>query len=252
MRSYAQIGVVADKAYVLDTLRSNSYSTGLSFLFYISDNEMKDHTVYRFLNSAHFNYVFQKSDLDLSLRQTIERDDDGTWSSNNLVLLSSGLFKYKPVDKERITLRRFYPEPIAIYQDNSDRGLRRRFQLGTLVHPWAYYHPRFNASVGVGIVYDWSSWEVNDPDEIAAASPGLREKIEFVNARVNLRKGMYQDHSEWRPMLLLTLNYQLSDVVSFNLNTSYQQAVASTPKAATANRSLNLFFIIKNELKKMD
>lgn len=227
LHCHAQIGVVADKAYVLDTVRANTYSAGLSFLFYIADNEMKEHTTYRFLNSAHFNYVFTKTDLELSLRQTLEREDDGGWSSNNLLLLSSGIFKYKPIGRDNVVLRRFYAEPIAVYQDNSDRGLRWRFQLGALFHPRGYFHPKFNINIGLGMVYDWSSWEVNDQDEIDDASPGLREKIQFVNARVKLRKNMYQDHNEWRPMLLLTVNYKMNDIVSFTLNTSYQQSLVS-------------------------
>ena len=226
-KGYGQIGVIADKAYVLDTLKTNSYSAGLSFLFYLSDNEMKDYTNYRFVNSAHFTYVFEKSDIEVSLRQTMEHESDGDWYNNHLVLLSSGLFKYKPIDEKRTVLQKFYAEPIAIYQSNSDHGLRRRFQVGALVHPWGFYRPKFNFNVGVGAVYDWSSWEVNDQKEIAGASPELQEKIRFINARVDLRKDMYQDHSEWRPMLLLSVDYRLSGTVSFNLNAAYQQSLVS-------------------------
>lgn len=226
-RSYGQIGVIADKAYVLDTLRMHSYSAGLSFLFYISDNEMNDHTTYRFLNSAHFTYLFQATDIELSLRQSIERGSDSEWTSSQLIMLSSGIFKYKPIDDVRAVLRKLYPEVLFIYQDNSDRGLRRRFQLGALVHPWAFFHPKFNVNIGAGIVYDWSAWEVNKQEEIEASSPELQEKIRFVNSHMKLRKNKYQDHSEWRPMLLIAMNYKMSKTVSFNLNTSYQQSLTS-------------------------
>ena len=227
LQGQAQIGVIADKAYVLDTLKTNSYSAGLSFLFYVSDNEMKEHTNYRFANSGHFTWLFEKTDIEASLRQIVERQSDGEWISNDFVLLSSGIHKYRPIGDGKTILRKTYAEPIFIYQDNSDRGLRRRFQAGALFHPWGLIRPKFNVNVGLGIVRDWSSWEVNDAEEIAAASPELREKIEFINSRVDLRKGMYQDHSEWRPMLLLTMHYRLNERVNFNINTSYQQSLKS-------------------------
>ncbi|WP_295939029.1 hypothetical protein [uncultured Alistipes sp.] len=227
MKTHAQIGVVADRAYVLDTLRAHSYSTGISALFYLADKEMDDHATFRMLNSAHFNYVFERFDIEVSLRQTIEKDDDGDWTSNNLLLLASGLFKYKSIGGGKVILRKLYAEPIAVYQDNSDRGLKRRFQVGALFHPWGYIRPRFNINVGIGIVHDWSSWEVNKQSEIDAAKPALREKILFVNSRVKLRKNMYMDHAEFRPMVLLAMNYNLRDVVDFSLNTSYQQSLVS-------------------------
>ena len=227
LRGRAQIGVVSDRADALDTLRTHSWSAGLSFLFYISDDEMNDHTTYRFLNSAHFTYVFNRTDVEMGLRQAIERQDGGKWVSNNLLMLSAGIYKYKPLGNGNAVLRKLYVEPIAVYQDNSDRGLRRRFQLGGLFHPWGYYRPKFNANIGVGVVYDWSSWEVNDRRAIEAAPPALREKIEFINSRVRLRKDMYQDFSEWRPMLLATVNYKMSSAVNFLLYAAYQQSLVS-------------------------
>lgn len=226
-KGLGQIGVIADKAYVLDTLRAHSYSAGLSFLFYISDNEMDAHASYRFLNSAHFTYLFSKTDIELSLRQSIGRGDDSEWSTTQLIMLSSGIYKYRPINPTDVVLRKLYPELLFIYQDNSDRGLKRRFQLGVLVHPWALFRPKFNVNVGVGIVYDWSSWEVNEQGEIDGSAPELQEKIRFINSHMRLRKNMYQDHSEWRPMLLLVVNYKMNQTVSFNLNTSYQQSLTS-------------------------
>lgn len=227
LRGYGQIGVIADKAYAHDTLRTNSISVGYSFLFYISDDEMNAHTNYRFLNSGHFDYVFKTTDIDLSLRQTIERESDGGWSSNNLVYLSSGISKYKPIAEDKAVLRKLYPEPIAIFQNNTDRGLHRRFQFGGLLHPWSYFHPKFNINIGVGVVYDWSSWEVNNQNEIDDASPELKEKIQYINSRIKLKDNMYQVHNEWRPMLMLSINYRVINEVSFNLNTSFQQSLVS-------------------------
>ncbi|MDL2319883.1 hypothetical protein LJC45_01985 [Alistipes sp. OttesenSCG-928-B03] len=223
--AFAQTEVIADKAYVLDTLRSDSHSSSLGLLFYVSDGEMDDAS-FRLAASAHFTYVFRRHDIELSFRQ-IADCDGGVWDNNSLLLLSGGMMKYRPIDGGRTVLRRLYVEPVFIYQNNSDRGLRRRFQLGALVHPWGYYRPKFNIYFGIGAVYDWSSWEVNDAAEIAAADPALREKIEFVNARIRMRKGMYQDHSEWRPMLLLTVNYKANNTISLKLNTSFQQSLRS-------------------------
>ncbi len=226
-KSSGQIGVIADRAYVLDTLRTHSRSTGISFLFYISDDETNDHTDFRFINSAHFNYVFTRTDFELSLRQLLERKDDGEKVSNHLVFLGTGIRKFDPIDDRTAVMRKIYPEAIAIYQDNSDRGLRRRFQTGALLHPWARFKRKYNFNVGIGFVYDWSSWEVNDKSEIDDASPELREKIEFVNSRVTLRKDMYQDHNEFRPIVYIVANYRVTDLVTVKLSTLYQQSLKS-------------------------
>ncbi len=227
MKSYGQIEVIANKVYSLDTLKTNSVSLNLDLLLYVSDNEMDQFTEIRVANSALFNYLFRNTDIELTFRQIIERQDDGSFYFNHYLMLSSGIYKYKPIDKKRTMLRKFYPEPIFIVQNNSDRGLRWRFQIGVLFHPWAIIRPKFKLNFGLGFVYDWSSWEVNNMDKIDAVSSGLKDKILFINSHIKLRKNMYQDHSEFRPMLLLNLDYKINNILRLAYHTSFQQSLTS-------------------------
>lgn len=226
-KSFGQVGITADEAYLLDTLRTHSYSAGLSFLFFISDSEMKDYTNLRLHNSLHFNYMFEKTDTEMGFRQFIERKDNGDWISNQQLFLYGGFFKYRTINPDIAVQRKVFPEAVAIYQDNTDRGLRRRFQLWAMIHPWGLYKPKFSLNFGVGILHDWSSWEVNDKKEIDAVSPELREKILFINSRIKLRKNMYQDHNEWRPVVYVTFDYHINEVITAKFSAAYQQSLVS-------------------------
>ena len=225
INGYGQIDVIADKSYQLDSLNINSFSTDVNVLFSISDNENNDHTDFKFLSSARFSYLFKNTDIEFSFRQMLERTEDGTFESKHYLFLSSGIFKFRPISRFTTKFNKIYFEPLFIFQNNSDRGLHRRFQAGILLHPWGFIHPKFKMNAGIGFVRDWSSWEVNDTNEIEEVSPELQEKIRFVNSHISLKDNMYQLHSEWRPMLLLNLNYQINDIITFNLNTSVQQSL---------------------------
>ena len=227
IESYGQIEAIAGKVYKYDTLSPHSYSVAVDALFHISKDEMDKYTDYKFANILGFNYLFEMADLELVLRQMIERQDDGMFALNHYVMLSSGIWKYKPINKKQVVLRTLYLEPVFIFQNNSDRGLQHRFQIGALFHPWSFIRPKFSFYLGIGAVYDWSSWKVNDTARINASSPELREKIVFINHRIDLRKNLYQDYSEFRPMLLLNVKYKLNEILNFNLSLSFQQSLFS-------------------------
>ncbi len=224
---YAQVEVIEGKEYKYDTLNINSFSLNFDLLFHISDDEMNEYTDYEFSHSTRFNYLFKRIDMDLIFRQILERQDDGSFYYNHFLFLSSGIYKYKPVSKGRTVLRSLYPEPLFIYQNNSDRGLQRRFQLGALLHPWALVRKRIKLNFGVGFVYDWSSWSVNDSNKINDAPAELQEKIRFINERITLRKNKYQDYSEFRPMLLINMHYDVNDILNIYWGFSYQQSLSS-------------------------
>lgn len=227
IESYGQIEAIANKAYKYDTLNTYSYSIGVDLLFHISGDEMDKYMDYKFVNTLGFNYLFEMADLELVFRQIIERQDDGSCGLNQYLMLSSGIWKYKPINKKQVIMRTLYLEPIFIFQNNSDRGLQRRFQIGALFHPWSLIRPKFSFYLGIGAVYDWSSWKVNDTIKINVSSPELKEKILFINNRIDLRKNMYQDYSEFRPMLLLSMNYRLNDILNFYISLSFQQSLFS-------------------------
>jgi hypothetical protein len=124
-------------------------------------------------------------------------------------------------------VRPFYPEAVFIIQNNTGRGLQWRFQTGVLLHPLKVIYPKFKLNLGLGLVYDWSSWEVNNTTKINAVTPEMREKILFINSHTKLKKDMYQHHYEWRPMLLLNADYKASNMLIFNFITSYQQSLVS-------------------------
>jgi len=90
-----------------------------------------------------------------------------------------------------------------------------------------YYTPKIKIGVGLGCLYDWSSWEVNDIDKINAAPPEWIDMIYFVNSHSKLRKNMYMDFSEFRPTLFLSVDYQVNDYLNFNVFLSHQQSLVS-------------------------
>jgi hypothetical protein len=122
------------------------------------------------------------------------------------------------------------PTPVFIFQNNSGRGLNRRFQTGLFFFPVRHFRPTLTFNAGVGCLYDWSSWEVNNRDRIEAFPAATKEKILFINSHSSLRKDMYMDFSEWRPTLFLTINYQMNDILSVGLFSSYQQSLVSPYK----------------------
>ncbi|MDR1724568.1 MAG: hypothetical protein LBR84_11585 [Tannerella sp.] len=227
LHAVGQIDAIADKSYRLDTLRVNSIYANINMLFSISDNENYKYVAFKFVNSARLSYLFRHTDVELSFRQILERTSKGEFNSKHYVMLSSGLYKYRPLSMFSTKVRKIYIEPLFIFQNNDDRGLHWRWQVGALVHPWSFVKPKFKMNIGVGVVRDWSSWEVNNNVEIDALPEDRRERILFVNSHIKMTDNMYQNHSEWRPMLLLNLNYRISDIVTFNLNTSFQQSLKS-------------------------
>ena len=226
-KSHGQIRAIANKMTKIDTLKTNSLSLNVDLLFNISDDEMSKYVDYKFINSLRFNYLFHNTDIDLIFRQVLERKDNGSFYQNNFLMLSSGIYQYKSIENQKTIQRKFYPEPLFIFQNNSDRGLQYRFQVGALVHPWSFVQKKVKFNFGVGIVYDWSSWSVNDAKKISGSSPELQEKIGFVNSHIKLRKNLYQDHNEFRPMILLSLNYDINNILNIYLAAAAQQSLSS-------------------------
>ena len=227
VKSYGQVDVIAHKIDLYDTLRMNSLSLDLDFLFFFSQKQMDSYVEFKFVNAARFNYLFRHSDFEIDFRQLLDCTNTGDFDFNHYVMLSSSIYKYRPVSKKRTNVRSFYVEPLFIFQNNSGRGLQWRFQIGALLHPLNFARPKFKLNFGIGFVYDWSSWEVNNQKKIDAVSPKLREKILFVNSHSKLRKNLYMDHDEFRPMLLINMSYQATKSLHFSLITSFQQSLVS-------------------------
>jgi len=225
---YSQIEEVVEKRIdYVDTLNTHSLSLNLDFQFHLSHKETDDYRDFRFVHATRCNYLFERSDLELNFSQILERESDGHLYYNHYAILSSGLFKYNPVGAQRTVIRRMHPELLAISQNNTARGLHWRFQAGALFHPHKLIYPKFKANIGIGFVYDWSSWEVNNQDKINAVSEDVREKIRFVNSHSTLKDNMYQRHNELRPMLLLNAYYKADDRLNIHWAISYQQSLRS-------------------------
>ena len=227
LKTQAQIDVIAEKAYKVDTLKNESFFLDLSLLFLISDNEMNEHIDFDIMNSVRARYLVKKSDIEVIARQYFENQDDGSLYKKHFFMLTSGIYKYRPITKKRVVVRTMYPEPLFIFQNNTDRGLHHRFQTGMLLHPWSIILPKIKLNLGIGAVYDWSSWNVNNAKKIAAMPSKIQEKIHFINSRVHLKRNKFQRHSEWRPMLLLNLDYQITDYLQFILGSLYQHSLRS-------------------------
>lgn len=225
--SFAQLDAIADKNYTGDSLRVNSYMLTLSSSFYFSDNEMNSHMDFRFVNAVHFSYLFKYSDIEATCRQILDRESSGEFYFNHFVFLSHGFMKYKPLRKNKAKIRKAYLEPIFIFQNNSDRGLQYRFQPGLLFHPWSLAKTKIKLNIAFGGVYTWDSWSVNDKAAIAELDQERQEMIRFINSHITLRKNMYQDYSEFRPMLLLNFNWQATEILQIGTNILYQQSLRS-------------------------
>ena len=226
-KSYGQISVITNKISKVDTLKTNSLFLNVDLLFNISDDEMGKYVDYKLIHSVRFNYLFNHTDFDAIFRQILERKDNGSFYYNNFLMLSSGIHQYKHIDNDKVIQRKLFTEPLFIFQNNSDRGLQYRFQVGALFHPWSFVEKKVKFNFGIGIVYDWSSWSVNDAEKIKDASPELQEKIGFVNSHTKLRKNLYQDHNEFRPMILLSLNCDINNILNIYMATAAQQSLSS-------------------------
>lgn len=123
VNGYGQIDVIADKSYLLDSLNINSIATNVNTLFSISDNENNEYTDFKFFNSIRLSYIFKKTDLELSVRQVLERTESGTFENKHYLFLSSGIFKFRPVSRFTTKFNKIYLEPLFIFQNNTDRDL---------------------------------------------------------------------------------------------------------------------------------
>ena len=219
--------VVEKKIDQIDTLNTHSFYFDLDFQFHLSHQETDDYRDLRFVHATKYNYLFRHSDIELNFRQILERASDGHLYYNHYAMLSSGLFKYRPVGAKKTIIRPLHPELLLISQNNTGRGLHWRFQTGALFHPFKVIYPKFKTNFGIGFVYDWSSWEVNNEEKINDVEPEMRKKIRFINSNTKLKRDMYQNHNELRPMLLLNAYYTSDDVISLHWLISYQQSLMS-------------------------
>jgi len=215
------------EAQMQDTLKINTFSVNLDFLFHLTHKQMDKHPDIKFINAAQANYVVNGTDFGLYFRQIFDRMNNGYLYYNHYLNLSVGFGKYKLLPKKRAIFRIFYPEPVFIFQNNAGRGLKKRFQTGLFFYPVRHFRQNIQVNFGLGCLYDWSSWEVNNINKIDASPPDVREKILFVNSHTKLRKDMYMDHSEFRPTLFLSLGYKINDLLNLSIMTSYQQSVVS-------------------------
>jgi hypothetical protein len=227
IKSYSQIDALAQKIPKRDTVTTHSLIMDLDFLLLINQKQSYDFADISVVNTGRLNYIMNRTNIELDYRQIVDRMDDGSTYSSHYLLFSSGINKYKPITNEKSVLRTLYPEPVIIFQNNDWRGLQWRFQTGILLNPATFSRPKFKSNLGLGLIYDWSSWEVNNQKKIDKATPELREMILFVNSHSKLVKNMYMHHNEFRPMFLLNLYYQINDFLNFSLTSSYQQSLAS-------------------------
>ena len=220
--------VVEKKIDRVDTLNTHSYYVDLNFQFHLSHKEMNDYRDFRLINATKYNYLLDRSDIELNFSQIVEHSKDGHFYYNHYAIFSSGLFKYRPVSAQKTVIKPVHPEVLLISQNNTGRGLHWRFQAGTLLHPVKVIYPNLKINFGMGFVYDWSSWEVNNTEKINdVSSQYIREKILFVNSHTKLKRNMYQHHSEFRPMLLINANYRKAEKFNINWIVSYQQSLVS-------------------------
>jgi len=199
----------------------------LDLMFYINKKEFDERSDLTFVNGAQMSYLANATEYKLYFTQSLDRDTDGSLYNNHYLKLSSALNKYKPTPKKNAALRYLRPEFVFIFQNNSGRGLQKRFQPGVLFHPLRHQRPKFTIDIGLGCLYDWSSWEVNNLEKILKRPPELQEKILFVNSHSKLRKDSYFDYSEWRPTLFVTFTYQPNEIFKLSGMTSYQQSLVS-------------------------
>ena len=225
--SYGQNDVEVKKSDTSDTLKTNTFSMNMDLLFHLTHKEMNQYPDLKFINSVQANCIVKGTDFGLYFRQILDRLANGYLYYNHYINLSAGIGKYKPLPKKNAILRVLYPEPVFIFQNNSGRGLQKRFQTGVFFYPVRYFRPKIKINFGLGCLYDWSSWEVNNEYKINASRPEVREKILFINSHSNLRQDMYMDHSEFRPALFLALSYQINDMLNTSVFFSHQQSLVS-------------------------
>lgn len=227
LKSYAQTETDTIKNDKNSSLKKRSFISNIDLLFIFSQKEKDKFADLKFINGAQLNYRVNSSESQLFFRQTLNRLPSGYLYTNNYVNLSFDFHRYQPPSGKRSILRAFYPQPVFIFQNNSGRGIQKRFQTGLFLYPVRYFQPNLKIYFGLGCFYDWSSWEVNNMDRINASPPELREKILFINSHTKLRKDMYLDNAGFRPTSFLFFNYVLNDNLKFNGFVSYQQSVVS-------------------------
>ena len=210
-----------------DSLLLNKVSFDIDFMFYITRRQFDEHSDLKFVNGLKMNYLIKTTEFSLFTRQLLDRTPEGSLYSNHYVNLSYALNKYKPAPQKGPALRFLRPEFVFIFQNNSGRGLQKRFQTGLFFYPLRHLNAQFKLNIGLGVLYDWSSWEVNNVNKIYARSIELQEKVLFVNSHSKLRNNIYFDFSEWRPTLYISLFYQLNDIFCILGMTSYQQSLVS-------------------------
>jgi hypothetical protein len=112
-------GAVGKKIDQLDTLTTQSYSVDLDFQFHLSHKQTNANRDFRFLHASRANYLFQRSDIELDFSQILEHSKDGQLYYNHYAIISSGLYKYRVVDAQKVVVRPLYPEPMFISQNSS-------------------------------------------------------------------------------------------------------------------------------------
>ena len=223
-KGYGQSEARSDQ---IDTFKINTFAIDLDLLFYLTNKEMNKYSDLKFVNMAKTHYVLNYTELGFYFRQILDRLDDGDIYYNHYINLYAGVNKYKPASEKNAFLRFLRPEPMFVFQNNSGRGLSKRFQAGLFIFPVRYFRPNFKINFGLGLLHDWSSWEVNNSEKIEESAPEIKEKILFINDHTKLRKDLYMDFNEWRPSLILNLNYHINDALKLSLYSSYQQSVVS-------------------------
>ena len=224
LNGYGQDEVQGDK---IDTLKVTKFSTNIDLLFSMTNRQMSDYPDLKFMNTIQAQYVCKETEFGLYFRQILDRLTNGYLYYNHYLNLAAGMFKYKSLGEKSAFFRLIRPEPVFIFQNNSGRGLSRRFQTGLFIYPVRRFRPNLAINFGVGVLHDWSAWEVNNEDKIKAVPDAMKEKIRFVNAHSKLRDNRYMDFSEWRPTLYLYVTSNISNTLSLSLMSSYQQSVVS-------------------------
>jgi hypothetical protein len=217
----------ANAGETIDTLKINTLAINLDLMFNITHNQVSRYPDLKFVNVAQSRYVIKDTEIGFYFRQILDRLENGYLYYNHYLNLSAGMFKYRSLQDKSALLRILYPEPVFIFQNNSARGLSRRYQAGLFFYPVRHFRPDFKINFGLGLLRDWSSWEVNNSAKIEACLPEVRDKILFVNSHLKLRQDLYMDYSEWRPTLFLSFSYQMNNALSLSLFSSYQQSLVS-------------------------
>jgi len=213
-----------------DTLKISTFNLYLDLMLNLTNIEAYRSPDIKSVNIAVIQYVLKDTELRLYFRQILNKLESGYLYYNNYLNITSDIFKYRSFDNNDALIHSLLPTPVFIYQSNSGKGLSKRFQTGLFFFPIRKFDSNLKLNFGVGCLYDWSSWEVNDAYRIEASPPAKKEKILFINSNSKLRDNLYMDLSEFRPTLYLDLNYIKNDVFNLGLILSCQQSLVSPYK----------------------